>query len=117
MGSHQTFQRFALFGQNGHRVGGQSGHGNLLFQLRIRLATTQPIRLLKSVRRGRSQNFRSAVLGREVRRGEHEKETADHPNKGPGDVRSPMPTMHLLLDLHCLSAHGLIPFPHLVWKK
>ena len=30
-------------------------------------------------------------LGRDVRRSEHEKQAADHPNKGPGDVRSPMP--------------------------
>jgi MFS family permease len=43
-------------------------HGNLLFQLRIRLATTQPIRLPKSLCRKRSQNFRSAVLARRPRR-------------------------------------------------
>jgi hypothetical protein len=66
MGSQQTFQRCALFGQNGHRLGGQERHGNLLFQLPIRLATTQPIRLLKSPRRKRSQNFRSDVLGSEL---------------------------------------------------
>ena len=62
MGSDQLFQRSALVGQNGHRLGSQQGHGNLLFQPGIRLATTQPIRLLKSLGRKRSQNFRSDVL-------------------------------------------------------
>jgi hypothetical protein len=62
MGSYQLFQRLALLGQNSYRIGGQSGHRNLLSQLRIPLATTLPIRLLKSLDRQRSQNFRSAVL-------------------------------------------------------
>src|SRR5712691_12433415 len=62
MRPHQSFQYVALFGQNGHRIGGQSWHGNLLSQLRIRHATTQPIRLLKSLQPRWSQNFRWDVL-------------------------------------------------------
>src|SRR6266508_3340056 len=63
MGPNQLFQRLVLLEQNDYWIGGQTWHGDLLSPLRIRHATTQPIRLLKTLHPRWSQNFRSDVLG------------------------------------------------------
>src|SRR6266511_6041968 len=63
MGPNQLFQRLVLLEQNDYWIGGQPWHGDLLSPLRIRHATTQPIRLLKTLHPRWSQNFRSDVLG------------------------------------------------------
>src|SRR6266545_1671617 len=62
MGPNQLFQRLVLLEQNDYWIGGQTWHGDLLSPLRIRHATTQPIRLLKTLHPRWSQNFRSDVL-------------------------------------------------------
>src|SRR6266540_2875647 len=62
MGPNQLFQRLVLLEQNDYWIGGQTWHGDLLSPLRIRHATTQPIRLLKTLHPRWSQNFFGSLL-------------------------------------------------------